>query len=89
MTLADKLSGGQSEISLIWINLTIVEALEEVPGEAKMINTPDEVLEPEHVVFTDYLKKDTGPSADDDIDDDPPTITAELIWELPEILFFK
>ena len=90
-TLADKLSGGHPEISPMWLNATTVEALEEAPGEAGMqlsdvIYTPEEALEPEHAVWADYLTKDAGPSADDD---DPPMITAELIWELPEVFFFN
>jgi len=91
IVLAERLSGGRPQISFFWLTPTIVnvQAPEEAPEEAHMdltdiIGPQEAACEPEHEVFADLLSEEPG-LLEEDAADGEPTITATILWELPEV----
>jgi len=87
IVLAERLSGGRPQISFFWLTPTIVnvQALEEAHMDLTDIIGPQEAAcEPEHEVFADLLSEEPGLLEEDAMDGEP-TITATILWELPEV----
>jgi len=79
------------QISFFWLTPTIVnvQAPEEAPEEAHVdltdiIGPQEAACEPEHKVFADLLSEEPG-FLEEDAADGEPTITATILWELPEV----
>ena len=85
------MSGGHPQISLVWLSLTTidVETPEDVPEEAHtdltdIIDPQGTAREPEQEMFVDLLSEEPG-LVDEDPTDGELTITAMILWELPEV----
>ena len=91
VALAERLSGGHPQISLVWLSPTTidVETPEDVPEEAHtdltdIIDPQGTAREPEQEMFVDLLSEEPG-LVDEDPTDGELTITAMILWELPEV----
>ena len=91
VALAERLSGGHPQISLVWLSPTTinVETPEDVPEEAPTDLT--DIIDPqgtarklEQEMFVDLLSEDPG-LVDEDPMDGELTITMMILWEIPEV----
>ena len=91
IALAERLSGGHPQISLVWLSPTTiaVETPEDAPEEAhtdgsEIIDPQGTTREPEQEIIVDLLSEEPG-LLDEDPANGEPTITATIFWELPEV----
>ena len=92
--LALTLSGRAPEITLLWLDPTIIEAPDKVPEE---MNSHDDSLlrhmemeggiEPKHAILIDYLTAETPSLGENDMheDNDEQVLPVGFIWEVPKV----